>query len=334
MKRNISFVLGAMVIIISAISSHAQTGADFKILRTIKVAGDGKWDYSAVDEQNQRLFISHGDQVQILDLKTEKVIGAIDSAHNVHGFAFAHDLNKGFFTNGATGTVTIFDLTTFSVIKVVKVTGDDPDNIVYDPLTKRVFTFNGDGKNSTVIDAKTGQVLNTIDLQGSPEAAVIDNTGNIYLNLGKENVVLRINTSTYKIEAKWSVSPGQGPTALGIDITNKRLFIGCRGNKGLSVTDATSGKIITTLPIGEKVDAICFDPETKNIFASNGDGTLNIFHEDTPDTYSTVQTVVTKPRSKTVALDLNTHLAYLSSADFTPDKKVVPGTFAILVVGK
>ncbi|MFI5134657.1 MAG: YncE family protein [Chitinophagales bacterium] len=330
MKKFISLI--TMMLVCNLI--FAQTGMkEFRIIKTIKVPGDDKWDFSAVDEKYQHLFLSHETRVQILDLKTDSLIGEIPNTTGVHGIAFAYDLDRGFTSNGDANSVTMFNLRTFEIIKTIPITGKDPDAILYDSFTRQVFTFNADSRNSTVINAKTGEVVKTIDLDGSPEFAVTDNSGKIFLNLEKESQLLVINTKTFAIESRWPLAPCEGPTGLALDATNHRLFTGCRGNKGLTVLDATSGKIITTLQIGVVVDAVCYDVQRKLIFVSNGDGTLNIFHQDSPDAYSSIQTLTTKPRSKTMALNQSTRLAYLSSADFTQDKKVVPGTFAVLVVG-
>ena len=331
MKKIILFFI--LIIVYRQGFTQTKTN-EFRIIKTIKVPGDDKWDFLAVDEKYQHLFISHETRVQILDLKNDSLIGEIPNTPGVHGIAFAYDLDRGFTSNGDANSVTMFSLKTFQVIKTIDITGKDPDAILYDQPTQQIFTFNGDSRNSTVINANTGEVIKTIDLDGSPEFAVTDNAGKIFLNLEKESQLLVIDSKTFAIESRWPLAPCEGPTGLALDAVNHRLFTGCRGNKGLTVLDATSGKIITTLPIGAIVDAVCFDVQHKLIFVSNGDGTLNIFHEDSPDTYSAVQTLTTKPRSKTMALNQTTHLAYLSSADFTPDKKVVPGTFAVLVVGK
>ena len=320
-----------LMIVCNSLFGQANSGS-FSIIKTIKVPGDEKWDFSAVDETHHRLFLSHETRVQVLDLKTDSIIGEIPNTPGVHGIAFAYDLNRGFTSNGDASSVTMFDLERLTVIKTIKVTGNDPDAILYDTFTQQVFTFNADSKSSTVINAKTGDVVKTIDLKGSPEFAVTDNKGKIFLNLEKQNQLLVINTKTFAIESRWDLAPCEGPTGLALDAKNNRVFTGCRGNKGLSVVDATSGKVITTLPIGATVDAVCFDAARQLIFVSNGDGTLNIFRQLSADSYSPLQTVITMPRSKTMALDQQTHLVYVSAADFTADKSVVHNTFGVLVI--
>jgi len=220
--------------------------------------------------------------------------------------------------------VTIFDLKTLKTIGEVAV-GKKPDGIIYDPATQRVFAFNGDGNSATAIDAATGKVAGTVDLGGGPEFAAADGEGYVFNNLEDESLVLKINARDLKVEQRWPTAPCSSPSSMAMDRPNRRLFIGCR-SKVMAVVNADSGAIVTTLPIGDHVDATAFDPETKMIFNSNGEGTITVIHEDGPDKYSVVETVKTAPRAKTMALDPKTHRLFLSTAE--------NGQFEVLVVGK
>ena len=220
--------------------------------------------------------------------------------------------------------VTIFDLKTLKPIADVP-TGQKPDAIIYDPATSRVFAFNGGSKSATAIDAATGKVAGTVDLGGGPEFAAADGKGFVFDNLEDESLVLKINSRELKVEQRWPTAPCSSPSSMAMDRANRRLFIGCR-SKVMAVLDADTGKVITTLPIGDHVDATAFDPETKLIFNSNGEGTITVIHQDSPDKYSVVETVKTAPRAKTMALDPKTHRLFLSTAE--------NGQFEVLVVGK
>jgi DNA-binding beta-propeller fold protein YncE len=242
----------------------------------------------------------------------------------VHGIAIAPEHGKGFVSDGQTSTVKIFDLKTLKTLGEIPV-GKKPDAIIYDLATSRVFAFNGDSDSATAIDAATGKVAGTVDLRGGPEFAVADGMGYVYDNLEDENQVLRINARDLKVEQRWPTAPCSAPSSMAMDRSFRRLFIGCR-SKVMAVMNADTGQVITTLPIGDHVDATAFDPETKMIFNSNGEGTITVIHQDSPDKYSVVETVKTVPRAKTMALDPQTHQLFLSTAE--------NGQFEVLVVGR
>jgi YVTN family beta-propeller protein len=242
----------------------------------------------------------------------------------VHGIAIAADTGRGFISDGQSSTVTIFDLKTLKTIAEVP-TGKKPDAIIYDPATSRVFAFNGGSNSVTVIEAKDGKVAGTIDLGGGPEFAAADGNGYVYNNLEDESLVLKINSRTLKVEQRWPTAPCTSPSSMAIDRENRRLFIGCR-SKVMAVMNADTGQIVTTLPIGDHVDATSFDVDTRLIFNSNGEGTVTVIRQDSPDKYSVVETVKTLPRAKTSALDPKTHRLFLSTAE--------SGQFEVLVMGK
>lgn len=314
----------------------AQQGKiSYQYEKTISLPGDGGWDYLAVDSVHQKLYVSHGDRVHVIDLTTGSPVASLDSLQGVHGIAIADDLGKGFISNGQGNAVTVFDLQTLQKEASIPVTGMNPDCITYDPYSRQVFTFNGRSQSSTVINARTLKVVGTIPLGGSPEFAVADGKGRIYNNLEDKNEIVVLDTKARKVLQTYPLTPCGGPSALAIDIRHERLFTACRENKGLSVLDARSGKVIQTLPIGGGVDAARFDESHALIFASNGDGTVTIIHEDSPDRYRVVQTLETRQGARTMALNPRTHKIYLSVGQRDPSqrRKVIPGTFGVLVYG-
>jgi len=308
---------------------HAQS---YSFDKKIPLPGDGGYDYIAIDQVNNHLFVSHGTSFNVVDLATEQPIAVIDGMQGVHGIAIVNEVNKGFISDGKGKAVVVVDLSSFKILKTISLPATDEDGIIYDPYSKKVFVFNGDSKNTCVIDIKTLELVKTIDLGGGPEFAVSDGKGLVFNNIEDLNSLKVIDTKTLTVKATYPLSPCGGPTGIAYDAANHRLFTGCRTNKGLSVVDAESGKVITTLPIGAGVDAVVYDASTKTIFVSNGDATLTIIHQQSADEYSVVQTLATQPRAKTMALDMKTKKIYLSAPEFeTGTRKAKPGTFAVLV---
>jgi len=322
------FALFAMVIT-AILSAHAQ---QYTFDKKIPVPGDGGYDYLAIDEANNHLFVSHGTAFNVIDLATEQPIATIDGLKGVHGIAIVNDENKGFISDGKARAVVVVDLSSFKVLKTISLPAEDEDGIIYDPYSKKVFCFNGDSKSTCVIDPKTLEVVKTIDLGGGPEFAVSNGKGLVYNNIEDLSSLKVIDTKTMEVKATWPLSPCGGPTGIAMDKEHQRLFTGCRTNKGLSVVDAKTGKVITTLPIGAGVDAVIYDPSTKLIFVSNGDATTTIIKQESADKYTVVQTLATQPRAKTMALDTKTKKIYLSAPQFEPGtRKIIPGTFAVYV---
>jgi DNA-binding beta-propeller fold protein YncE len=302
----------------------ARPEPHYRVSKKISIPGRGSWDYLTVDEAGRRLYVSHGTQVEVLDVDSGAIVGKIPNTLGVHGIAIAPELGRGFVSDGKSSSVTIFDLKTLKMIGQVP-TGKGPDAIIYDPATSRVFAFNGDGNSATVIEASSGKVAGTIDLGGGPEFATADGAGYVFDNLEDQSMVVKIDSRNLKAEQHWPTAPCQAPSSMAIDRPHRRLFIGCR-SKVMAVMDADTGKIITSLPIGDHVDATAFDAETKLIFNSNGEGTITVIQQDSPDKYSVVETVKTAPRAKTMALDQKTHRLFLSTAESEH--------FEVLVVGK
>ena len=315
----------AMIAVLScALLAAPASSGGYSVIKKIPLPGTGSWDYLTVDEAARRLYVSHGTQVEVLDIDALTVVGSIPKTPGVHGVALAPETGRGFVSNGQANNVTIFDLKTLKPIADVPA-GQKPDAIIYDPATSRVFAFNGGSNSATAIDAAAGKVAGTVDLGGGPEFAAADGKGYVYDNLEDESLVLKINASDLKVEQRWPTAPCSSPSSMAMDRPNRRLFLGCR-SKVMAVLNADTGKVITTLPICDHVDATAFDTETRMIFNSNGEGTVTVIHQDDPDKYSVVETVKTAPRAKTMALDPKTHRLFLSTAE--------NGQFEVLVVGQ
>jgi YVTN family beta-propeller protein len=312
----------------------------------LSAAPGGKeyFDYITIDSAMRRLYLSHGTEVKVVDADSYAVVGTISGLERCHGIVLVKDLGKGFITDGDPGKVVIFDIATLKVTGEVKAE-PDADAIVYDPASKRIFSFNGNSKNATVIDPAKGTVVKTIPLGGGPENAVADGKGVVYNNNEETNEVVTIDSETLTIKARWPVAPAGAPTAIAMDRAHRRLFSAGRNPKFFVVMNADNGKVIQSFPISGGVDAIVFEPETGLIFASTRDGMIHIFHEDSPDKYSESQTVKTEFGAKTMALDPKTHNLFLTTSDFgsppdaTPERPhpnpaAIPGTFRLLVYGR
>jgi DNA-binding beta-propeller fold protein YncE len=315
-------VLATLFLII--LCAYASSQTSYHITKKIPITGQGGWDYLIVDEHARQLFVSHGTEVEVLDVDSGVQVGKIPNTLGVHGIALVDEAGRGFVSNGQTSTVTIFDLKTFKAVAEVP-TGKKPDAIIYDPATFQVFAFNGGSDSVTVLSAKDGKVVGTVPLGGGPEFAVADGKGYVFNNLEDQNSVVRIDSRNLTVDKRWPTAPCESPSSLAMDQKNRRLFIGCR-NRLMAVMDADSGKVITTLPIGDHVDAGAFDPSSGLIFTSNGEGTLSVFHEDRPDKYRSVQTLTTLPRARTMALDRKTGNIFLSTAE--------NGQFEVLVIAR
>ncbi len=305
------------------VGASAPATGGYSVLKKIPVEGKGGWDYLTADDAARRLYVSHGTAVEILNLDSGELLGAIPTM-GVHGIALAPEFNHGFISDGKANTVLMFDLKTMKVLAEIA-SPKNPDAIIYDPASSRVFAFNGGSSSATAIDAATGKVAGTVDLKGGPEFAAADGHGFVFNNLEDESLLLKINSRDLKVEQRWPLAPCSSPSSMAMDRANRRLFLGCR-SKVMAVVDADSGKVITTLPIGDHVDATAFDPATNLIFNSNGEGTITVIHEESADKYSVVETVKTAPRAKTMALDPKTHRLFLSTVE--------NGQFEVLVVGQ
>jgi hypothetical protein len=332
-------ILAASGIVFTLSAGPKPVGpSEYRVVKTVPIPGDGFWDYVSMDSNARRIYISHGTRVQVLDADSFAIVGEIPDTQGVHGIAIASDLGRGFTSNGGAGTVTIFDPKTLQTIGTVK-TGDNPDAIAYEPVTKRVFTFNGKSKDSTAINAADGTVVTTVPLGGKPEFAAADGKGMIFVNIEDTSELVELDAQAPKIVHRWPLKPCESPTGLSMDQKNRRLFVGC-DNRMMAVVDADSGKVVATPVIGEGVDATAFDSGTGFALASNGEGTLTVIKQDGHDNYTVVDNVPTKRSARTMGLDLKTHNIVLPAADFLPPKEgerrgeMKHGTFVLLVVAR
>jgi len=338
--------LFAVALPLSAVTpSVTQQPAGYHVTQRITVGGDGGWDYLTVDTAGNRLFVSRGTHVQVVDLARNALVGDIPNTPGVHGVALVPELGRAFTSNGRDSSVTIVDLRTLAPTANVKVTGRNPDAIMYEPVSKRVFTFNGGSANATAIDPATGTVAGTVTLGGKPEAPVTDGTGRIYVNIEDTGEIVAFDARTLAVQGRWSLAPCEEPTGLAIDKARGRLFAAC-SNALMAVVDMRSGKVVTTVPIGGGADGAAFDPATGLAFSTNGgNGTVTVVHEDAPDKFSVVATVPTQRGARTIALDPRNHRVYTVSAEFgpapapTPERPrprgaLVPGTFTVLVLDR
>lgn len=334
-----------LVATLAMLNTVAASAIDtnYRVIETLHLPGPVRWDYLTIDPTRYRLFVTRGDRVDVVDLKTKEPIGSISDTQGVHGVALAPDLGRGFTSNGTANSATMFDLVTLKPLEIIK-TGTKPDAIVYDPATQRVFTANGQSADLTAIDGEKGVAVSTIKLGGEPEFAVVDGRGHLYVNIVDRAQVTVIDTRRLTVEAHYDLAPHcQGPTGLSIDLQRQRLFVSCR-NQVMVVVAAETGKIVTTLPIGQFSDATVFDAEKGLAFSSNSDGTLTIVDARDPDHYSVLQSIMTAPGARTMALDPNTHRIYLATAEIEridpptaarphPRPQMKPDTFMILTVG-
>ncbi len=338
----------AVVLFLGAVTVAVASTGGYHLLKKYSFgAAQGStreyFDYITVDSAARRVYLSHGTEVKVIDADSGTLIGNITGLKQDHGVALAHEFGRGFISDGAQGKLVIFDLKTLKVIGEAKA-ADDADCVVYDPASKRVFVMEGDPNSLTAIDAKSGSVVGTVQLGGSPEFAVADGKGTIYINLESKNEIAVLDSQALTIKSRWPVAPAGGPTALAMDKEHRRLFSAGRDPQMLVVMDADSGKIVKSFPISGGVDAAAYDPETGLIFASTREGMLHVFHEDSPDAFSEVETVKTEYGAKTMGLDTKTHNVFLDTADFSqpsssgsgqrgPRRAAVPGTFRVLVYG-
>ena len=313
---------------------------NYHLAATHMLGGDGGWDYLTFDPATKHVFISRSTHVMVVDPQTGTVVGDIPNTPGVHGIAIADGLGKGFTSNGMDGSVTVFDLASLKAIATVQTGSKNPDGITYDPVTKRLFTFNGGSDDATVIDAQTDTVVATIPLGGRPEFPTVDGRGMVYDNIESTSEIVAIDAKSAKIVKRFPLGTCQHPSGLSMDQQHRRLFPACQGMLG--VVDADSGKVIATVPTGAGTDATRFDPNGQLAFASNGrDATLTVVHEDDPNHYSVVQNAATVAGARTMALDPSNGFVYLVTAKMVANPhptgprdrfKAVPGTFQMLTM--
>jgi len=330
-------------LLLTCLAASLAFGAEgYKVLNKIKIGGTGGWDYVAVDPNANRLYVSHGTVVEVVDLKENKVIGQITQLHGVHGIAVAPEFGKGFITNGQSNSVTIFDLKTLAKVGEPQ-TGQNPDSVCFEPKTKHIFTFNGRSSDSTAIDPKTNEVIKSFPLGGKPEECAADGTGKIFVNLEDSSEMIEIDATKPEVIRHASIAPCESPSGLAIDLKNKKLFSAC-SNKMMAVTDMATLKVVATPAIGAGPDGAGFDPGLGLAFSSNGaDGTLSIIKE-VNGKYETVDTVPTERGARTMTVDPKNHRVYLLAAEYGPMPEstggrrtrppILPDTFHVIVVGR
>ena len=334
-------ILAAAVLVLGASPALAQAPT-YHVAARFAAAGDGGWDYPQTDTTNNRLYLSRGSHVMVLDLASGAVLGDIPNTPGVHGIAIAPELGRGFASNGRDSSVTIFDLQTFATIGNVKIGGRNPDAIGYDAFTRRVFAMNGGSGTATAIDAATGTVAGMVTFGGKPEFVRSDERGTMYANVEDSSQIVAWDARTLALKGKWSLAPCEDPTGLAIDRANHRLFSAC-GNGLMAIVNADNGHLIMTVPICRGTDGAAFDPATRMAFASCGDGTLSLIHQDNPDNYSAAGTVATQRGARTITLDERTHRIYLPAAEYGPTPEataaqprprapMIPGSFMVVVV--
>jgi len=341
------FVSCLSFVLVGVLALASPPAGNYHLLKKVPLGaapGGGEYfDYVTADAHARRVYASHGTEVKVVDADSGAVLGTIPGLKRCHGVALVEELGKGFISDG-TGKIVIFDTASLKVTGEVK-GEEDADSIIYDPASKRVFVFNGDSKSATVIDPAKGTVVKSIPLGGGPEFAVADGKGTVFNNIEDKNEVVAIDSSTLTVKSRWPVAPAGQVTALAMDREHRRLFSAGRNPQKLVILDADNGKVIQSFAISAGADANVFEPETGLIFVSTRDGNVHIFHEDTPDKYSEVETVKTEFGAKTMALDSKTHNLYLTTADFGPapapttehphpNPAVIPGTFHLLIYGR
>ncbi|MGA2622648.1 MAG: YncE family protein [Bacteroidota bacterium] len=337
--------IAALVILLVSIGAACAQVSGYKIIDKVKLGGEGGWDYLNADPVTGMLFVSRGTHVQVMDMEKRTLAADIPNTNGVHGIALAHEFGKGYISDGRDSAVTVFDVKTFKTIKVIKIKGLNPDAIIYDDASKRVFTFNGRSSDATAIDAAWDSIVGTVPLDGKPEFAQADGRGNIYVNIEDKSTITSFNAKTLKVLKTWSIAPGEEASGLAIDRNHHRLY-SVAGNKKMIVSDYEAGKVVADIPIGEGPDAAAYDPGNHFVFSSNGrDGTLTVVLEEERDTYTVLENVKTQQSARTMALDPKTHRIYLAAAEFgkapeptkdnpRPRPPMVPGSFTILILGR
>jgi len=345
------FALIAAFSLLAPAALADDAAGPYKLLKSVTVGGDGRWDLITVDSDNRRLYIPRTSRVDVYDADSLDKVGEIAGTTGVHGVAIDPASGHGFTSNGGGPSVTMFDIKTLQVIKTIPVTGR-PDSIFLDPTTKHVFLESHAAPHVTVIDSADGTVLGTIDLGGGPEWGVGDGNGHVYINVEDTSEVVVVDPAAMKVTARYKLGEGEGPSGMGLDVKNRRIFAYC-GNEKMVVLDADNGNILATLPTGRGTDGGTFDPDTMEAFSSNGNSTLTVVKENSPTSFEVEQNVTTKAGARTCALDSKTHNIYLVTAAFEapatqpaattqPEARgqrrarprMIPGSFMILVVGK
>jgi hypothetical protein len=348
MKKFSLYLAVASFVLFAAIALASPPGSGYHLIKKVSLGaapgGAEYFDYVTVDSPARRVYLTHGTEVKVLDADNFSVVGTISGLKRCHGVLVLPELGKGFITDGDAGTVAVFDLKTLKITGEIK-SAPDTDSLTYDPASKLIFTFNGDSKNSTVIDPVKETVVKVIDMGGAVEQPAVDGKGKLYDNNEEKNDVAVVDTHSLEVKTRWPVAPAGTPVAMAIDGEHRRLFSSGRKPQFLVVMNADNGKVIQSLPISSGVDANVFDPESALLFVATRVGKLHIFHQDSADKLTEVETITTEHGAKTAGLDPKTHNLFLATADFRPapaatkeephpERKAIPGTFRVLIYGK
>ena len=330
MRKAMSIFLAFLFVAVVATAS----AADYKVSKILKLGGDGGWDYLNADSEGHRLFIARSTRVMVVDTTSGKQVGEIPDTTGVHGIAFDAGNGRGYTSNGREDTVSVFNLKSLAVEKKIKV-GSGPDAILYDSFSKRVFTFNGKGHDTTAIDTAKGEVAGKLDLGGKPEFAASDEKGTVFVNIEDTSEIVAFDPLKLAVKSRWKLADCDEPTGLAIDRKSRRLFAGCGGNKKMAIVNADNGKMVATPAIGEGCDATSFDQDRGYAFASAGDGTITIIKEDNADNFSVAQTVTTQKGARTMTLDQKTHQLFTVTANVSgtrENRKIEPDSFVVIEV--
>ncbi len=346
MSKRESFILlflAVSLLTLGLLGGQAAAPGGYHFLKKWVIGGEGGWDYLALASETRLLYVSHGTQFEVLNADTGAKLAPITGLKGVHGVTFAYDRGRGYISNGRGNSVTVFDLKTNKVLEEIPLAEQNPDAILYDKFSDRVFTFNGRSANATAIEAATNKVAGTVDIGGKPEFAQTDGQGTIFVNNEDKSEIVAFDAKSLAVKKRWSIAPGEEPSGLAIDLKNKRLFSVC--DKVLVVSDYGTGKVVTTVPIGGGPDAVRYDPATGLIFASCGEGILSIVQQESADKYTVLGSVPTARGARTMELDPKTHAVFTVTAEFgpapaataenpRPRPTVLPGSFAVWVFGK
>ncbi|MBI1802916.1 MAG: YncE family protein [Ignavibacteriae bacterium] len=345
MKTHLITLRVIVFILLAPFSASPQsTASGYHIIDSLKLEGEGGWDYLTVDTSSERVYISRSSRVQVVDIGKHSLVGEIPNTIGVHGIALVPSLGKGYTSNGRDSSVTVFDLATLKTLRTIKIDARNPDAILFDPSSHRVFTFNGGSSNATAIDVGSDSIAGTVPLPGKPEAGVTDDNGTVFVNIEDKSVLVVFDSRTLKVLHTWPLAPGEEPSGLAIDKEHRRLFSGC-GNRTMAIVDTDSGTVVTTVPIGNGVDGTAYDPASSFAFSTNGEGTLSVVREDTPTKFSVVENAATRRGARTIALDEKTHRIYTVSAKFGPPPAptadrphprpaIEPGSVTLYTIGR
>jgi DNA-binding beta-propeller fold protein YncE len=327
MKRALLFVISALAIPFAGLA--AAPSANYAVLQRYPLGGAGKWDYLTLDASAQRLYIARGNRVMVMDTQTGKLVGEVPGANGAHRVVIVPEQHRGYVSNGHADSVLPFDLATLKPLPVIAISGKDPDAMLFDAASAKLWTFNGHSNNASVIDPVSGKETATVALPAKPEFAVTDDSGHIYVNLEDSSQVAEIDARQAKVIGTWPLAPCEGPTGLAIDLKHRRLFSAC-ANRQLVVLDADDGHRVAALPIGDDPDAAGYDATAGMVFSSNADGTLTVIRQNNADHYAVVSNVATAKSARTMAVDSQQHKVYLAAPDVSTNGQ---GAFGVLVVG-